>query len=673
MKLKVLVLDDDEGLLKGLEGMVEELNHIPLIAKSAEDAFSILEDKGPVEVILADVRLPGISGIDFMKEAQKKHSDTAVILMTAFSDIDLAVMALETGAFGFLRKPFALKELEVMLRNVTNNRRLKQHNRGMRKLLGGLEVINSHEPSTDDLQLDTLLDVALDTTRSTSGSILLLSRDGKNIEAAAHRGLDEDMMDNLKKSLVDSIAAEVLQMRETVILDDQRVAPDSPFHSLMNRPDIFSSISSPIESEKRVLGVLNLNRTRDGDHFDDSDRHLANVFANTLALAIENSRLRADQIANWENLQKMQRQLIQTEKLSSLGQLAAGIAHEINNPLTSVMGFAELLMRKMKDPASTEFLQKIVTNSERIKRILLDLKDFYVPSKNRMGCLKINRIIENAIPIARVHPEASGVSIKKSLASDLPPLHCDENQILQVLINLIINAFQAMPEGGEVLIESTFEDGYIVVSVKDDGVGIPGEHLNKIFDPFFTTKSDWKGTGLGLSVCYTIVDNHGGEIEASSVVGEGTSFTLKLPASDSDRGDGDLEDLSRLDQGRRGRILVVDDEADCRDLLKTVLDDLGFDIDEAHNGSAAIDLFRSSSDYKLVFLDYKMPDLNGAETYRRLKSIDPDIKVIVLTGSIGQSAKMIVELGAQGFITKPFKVNEIEEQIDKVLDRKTVF
>jgi len=666
VRLKVLVLDDDEGLLKGLTGMVVELGHEALSAASAEAAFGVLDAEPVVEVILADVRLPGMSGIEFLKQARQRNQDTAVILMTAFSDIDLAVMALETGAFGFLRKPFATKELEVMLRNVINNRRLEQQNLAMRRLLQGLEVLNAQRPSAVELRLQDILDMAVDTTRSASGSVMLLDRDGKSIESAAFRGLDEHLMRNLRQSLTDTIDGKVLEMRETVILDEEHVDDGNPFRLLMRRPEIVSAISAPIETERRVLGVLNLNRTRQGDEFDEADRDLADIFANTMALAIENSRLRADQLKSWDDLQKMQRQLIQTEKLSSLGQLAAGIAHEINNPLTSVMGFAELLLRKVKDDHAVDFLNKIVSNAERIKRILLDLKDFYVPSKNRMGHVNINRIIENAIPIARVHPEAAGITITKSLQTNLPDMHCDENQILQVLINLFINAFQAMPHGGKVQVESSMQGRYVEVRVVDSGVGIPSENLGRIFDPFFTTKSDWKGTGLGLSVCYTIVDNHGGSIDVESKVGEGSTFTIKLPVAEA--ASAAVRDSTGVSTAMGlGRILVVDDEADCRDLLRTVLSDLGFDIDEAHNGAAAIELFRAGHDYRMVFLDYKMPELNGAETYRRLREIDPEVKVIVLTGSIGQSARMIVELGAQGFVTKPFKVEEIEMQLRKIL------
>ncbi len=666
MKLRVLVLDDDEGLLKGLLGMVEELGHIPMAASSAEKAFEILEREEQIDVVLSDVRLPGLSGIDFLKQTKTKGLSTAVILMTAFSDIDLAVLALNTGAFGFLRKPFALKELEVMLRNFVNTMRLEQQNRAMRKLLEGLEFLNCLDPSAGEIELNRILDIALETTRSESGSVLLMSSDGNSIVSAAHRGLDDELMSSLEENMVKSISGKVLEKRETVIIDDDHLEAGDPLFELMKRPDVVSAISAPIECDNRILGLLNLNRLHSNIKFDDADRDLADIFANTLALAVENNRLRAEQNRNWNDLQKMQRQLIQTEKLSSLGQLAAGIAHEVNNPLTSVMGFAELLLRKMSDPTATNFLNKIVSNAERIKRILLDLKDFYVPSKNRMAHVDINRIIENAIPIARVHPESAGISITKTLQTPLPELHCDENQILQVLINLFINAFQSMQQGGQVFVHSSIEDKFVVVKLRDTGVGIPEENVGKIFDPFFTTKSDWKGTGLGLSVCYTIIDNHGGHIEVESKVDEGTTFTVKLPIS--------ARSLKKVKQSElnpsvpfRGRILVVDDEADCRDLLRNVLSELGFEVDEAHSGLVAIDYFRKGEKYGLVFLDYKMPDMNGAQTYKKLREIDEDVKVIVLTGSIGQSARMIVELGAQGFISKPFKVAEIEGQLRSIL------
>lgn len=665
MQLRVLVLDDDEGLTKTLTGMVEELGHVPFAASTAEEAFGLVERVGPVEVILADVRLPGLSGIEFLKAARAKHPDTHVILMTAYSDIDLAVMALETGAFGFLRKPFASKELEVMFRNVLSTRRLEQHNRALCKLLEGMEVINSRQP-IDEGQLGRLLRVAIETTGSTSGSILVLDRRGAAVELAAAEGLPEDVVTEFRHDASVSVAGQVIRTGSAVILDG-RLPEDSPFRRLMTRCDVTSAVCAPLMGEmRRVMGVLNLNRSGAMPLFDEADRGLAEIFAHAVALAVENGRLRDEQARSYESVQKMQRQLIQTEKLSSLGQLAAGIAHEINNPLTSVMGFAELLQRRIKDDGAVEFLGKIVTNAERIKRILLDLKDFYVPAKNRMANMDINRIIENAIPIARVHPEATGVTIQKHLTTPLPEVFCDENQILQVLINLFINAFQAMPEGGRVTVSSSQDGGFLVLQLADTGCGIPAEHLGRIFDPFFTTKSDWKGTGLGLSVCYTIVDNHGGTIEVDSTVGKGTTFTVRLPLSES-RTETPSSEVEGA--GRRGRILVVDDETDCRTLLRTVLTDLGFEVDEAQSGAVALERIRAGEAYRLVFLDYKMPDLNGAETYRRIHAIEPDLRVIVLTGSIGQSARMIVELGAQGFITKPFKVEEIERQLRKVLGR----
>ena len=665
LNLTVLVLDDDDGVAASLGGIVEELGHRSLIASSAEEAFRLLDSTEVVHAVLADVRLPGLSGIEFLERVHQEWSDTQVILMTAHSDIDLAVVALETGAFAFLRKPFASKELEVMLRNIINTRRMEQTNSALRRLLQGMEVINSEGP-LDDERIRHLLRVAIDTTRSDSGSIFLLNPGDSSVHLSLFEGLSDEGQERFRSEVSPSLLSLIGDGRAAVIVDES-TGEENPLQSFMRQCHVTSALYAPlVRSRQKTSGVLILNRGEGAPVFDDSDRGLAEIFAHAMALAVENVRLREEQRMSSAHVQTMQRQLIQTEKLSSLGQLAAGIAHEINNPLTSVMGFAELLQRRVSDEGTRDFLEKIVTNAERIKRILLDLKDFYVPAKNRMTFLDVNRIIENAIPIARVHPEAAGVSFQKSLTVPLVDVHGDENQILQVLINMFINAFQSMPDGGTVFVSSAVDNGAVVVSVADTGCGIPHENLSRIFDPFFTTKSDWKGTGLGLSVCYTIVDNHGGRIDVESVVGQGSVFTMRLPSSAKKTGP-DSEEPTSARESQRGRILVVDDESDCRVLLRTFLVELGFDVDEASCGMSAIEKVRSGEEYRLVFLDYKMPGMNGIETFRRLRVLEPGLKVIVLTGSIGQSARMVVELGAQGFVTKPFKMEEIEVQVHKVL------
>lgn len=664
--LNVLLVDDDDSLSKGLAGIIEELGHSVSCVVSAEEALTIIgADKCKFDVVLADVKLPGISGIELLEKMSAGGVKSSVILMTAYSDIDLAVLALETGAFGFLRKPFSLQELAVVFRNVLNTIRIQRHTSGLRELIDGLDVINTADFVDDsEVNLDAILNVVLKTTKSSSGSILFLNEEGTEIGVISHCGLSDDVTSQFWTPLKGSIAGDIIESGKAVILDDSdRVSPE--LRAKMQRTDLASSIVAPIQTNRRCFGVLNLNRMSSEGSFEIDEKHLVELVAHTLALSVENSRLRRLELQNSSQMRHIQRQLIQTEKLSSLGQLSAGIAHEINNPLTSVMGFAELLLRKCTDETQAGFLKRIVANADRIKKILLDLKDFYVPSRNRKSFVSVNRIIENAIPIAKVHPEASVVTISKQLKTDLPDLYCDENQILQVLVNLLINAFQAMPNGGKILISCDRVDDEIVIIVSDNGNGIAEEDKSKIFDPFFTTKSDWKGTGLGLSVCFTIVSSHRGRIEVESVLGEGTSFTVSIPLSSHD----DLLKKTKVDlhADKTFKVLVVDDEADCRELLGELLANMGFQVDSVADGKSAVEKFSNGNTYDLVCLDYKMPGMDGAATYRAIRAIDNVVKVLVLTGSIGESAKMIVELGAQGFIAKPFRMEEVETQIEKIL------
>ena len=666
MILRVLLVDDDSSLSKGLSGIVEELGHVVESVSSGEDALKLVgPGKQVFDVVLADVKLPGISGIELLQKLSEKSLVGAVILMTAYSDIDLAVLALETGAFSFLRKPFSRQELQVVFRNVIDTMKIQRHTFGLEQLIDGLDVINTANiVNSSDVYLDEVLKVILKTSLASSGSILFLDESAETLKLAAHHGLSKEITDNFAIDTESSISGEVIKSGKAIILGDARRSP-SEFQSKMKRPEVASSIVVPIKTKRRTFGVLNINRSSSEGDFEEDEKNLVEIAVHTLALSVENAKLRQLQMNTCSQMQDIQRQLIQTEKLSSLGQLSAGIAHEINNPLTSVMGFSELLLRKSSDETQSSFLKKIISNADRIKKILLDLKDFYVPSRNRKSFVSINRIIENAIPIAKVHPEAAVVTVSKKLKTGLPELYCDENQILQVLVNLLINAFQAMPDGGDVVVSCDKVDESIIVEISDNGVGIAPQDVDKIFDPFFTTKSDWKGTGLGLSVCYTIIGSHRGRIDVESEPGKGTTFTVVIPLSAQDDMLKDVQNCPPRDVPMK--VLVVDDEADCRELLGELLSGLGLEVDKASNGKTAVEKFTNGATYDLVCLDYKMPGMDGAETYRAIRSIDEVVKVLVLTGSIGESAKMIVELGAQGFISKPFRVEEVETQIQKIL------
>lgn len=425
-----------------------------------------------------------------------------------------------------------------------------------------------------------------------------------------------------------------------------------------------------------LLGVLVVDR-RGMTAFDSVQQRILLYGAGNLRLLLENDRALRDVSRSARNLESLKGQMIHAEKMAALGQLAAGIAHEINNPLTAIMGFAELLVKRAKDGDET-FLRKIVDNAERVKRILLDLKDFYVPAQHRKSVVSLNGIVRNAIPIVRVHPDRRNIEVLTDLHEGVGSIFADENQVLQVLINLLMNAFHAMPDGGVIRLSTWPEGDRVAVSVTDQGRGIAPEQLSRIFDPFFTTKSDWKGTGLGLAVCYTIVEDHGGDVAVQSTLGEGSCFTVRFPQVEKSERPSSKETplpprskpLLEGDEKRRLRILVVDDEVDCRSLMRELFEGFGHAVVEADRGEAAIECCRNEP-FDVAFLDYKMPGLSGLETFRRLRELRAEMKIVVVTGSIGVTAEGLVRDGADGFLRKPFRAEEILSRLNALRDRPT--
>lgn len=232
----------------------------------------------------------------------------------------------------------------------------------------------------------------------------------------------------------------------------------------------------------------------------------------------------------YKELQQLQDQLIQTEKMASLGKLAAGVAHELNNPLTGILTFAHLLLKKTpEDDPLREDLEVIVTEATRCKRIVQGLLDFARQREPEKSPTDINKVIEDSLSLVENQASFQNIEIIKELKPDLPKIMVDVNQIQQVFMNIILNAAEAMPQGGYLTISTQVVNGFIEIKFIDTGCGIPQENIGRLFDPFFTTKEAGKGTGLGLAVSHGIVTKHQGRIEVESQVGKGATFTVKLP------------------------------------------------------------------------------------------------------------------------------------------------
>ncbi len=367
---------------------------------------------------------------------------------------------------------------------------------------------------------------------------------------------------------------------------------------------------------------------------------------------------------------KLYEQLLRAQKMEAIGTLAGGIAHDFNNILTAILGYAEILKDAVKNKGDR--LIKAVDVIERSAKKGADLasKILNITRKEKLELkiVDLNTVVKDAIElIKRSIPK--DIEIKVTLTEKLPPIKADPSQLHQVIMNLAINARDAMPDGGVLHIKTEkvgrengaangtkSDNGFVKLTVSDTGIGIDKDMQSKIFDPFFTTKEKGRGTGLGLYIVHSIITNHGGYINLYSEPNKGTRFSVYLPVA---KGKPQSEETFQLDdlQGK-ANILVVDDEKEITDLVKDLLEPLGYKVIIANNGFEALDIFRAKkNEIDLVILDMIMPKLNGAEVFQRLKNIDKNVKIIIASGYTDDGLSGIRELmksGAKGFVQKPF-------------------
>jgi two-component system NtrC family sensor kinase len=265
--------------------------------------------------------------------------------------------------------------------------------------------------------------------------------------------------------------------------------------------------------------------------FSPGELRLVEGISRQAALAIENARLYEGVKQQMAELKRTQAQLIQSAKLAAIGELAANVAHEINNPLTSVLGFASYLAEQVRiGQPMREELDLIIEEATRARDIVRDLLNFSRQRDFEPELTSINAVVEQTVSMVRRQGSFENITVSETYAEELPPVEIDISRMKQVFLNIVNNAVYAMKDGGALNVRTALADGTVVVEFTDTGVGIPLDHLDRIFDPFFTTKPAVSGTGLGLSVSLGIVQSHGGTIEVQSQAGSGAIFTIRLPA-----------------------------------------------------------------------------------------------------------------------------------------------
>jgi PAS domain S-box-containing protein len=376
---------------------------------------------------------------------------------------------------------------------------------------------------------------------------------------------------------------------------------------------------------------------------------------------------------------RLEERLVRAQKMEAIGTLAGGMAHDFNNLLTAILGYSSMLLKTLKEP--DPFFKPVSIIHEAAKRgAALGRKILTVTRKEQREIkpVDLNDIVRNALDL--LHQSLpKDIEIITHLAVGLPLTQADPSQLQQVIINLAVNARDAMPGGGKLTIETSQTGargaggpspdartgGMLKLSVADNGAGIDAKTQARIFDPFFTTKDVGKGTGLGLYIVHSIVHNHGGHISVTSEPFNGTQFTIYLPVIAPDAGLTILPEVTEVTGS--GTLLVIDDETHVREMCRDMLGALGYTVLLAENGMAGIQTYRNDhQDIDLVILDMIMPRMGGPEVFTALKAIDPAVKVLLYSGYSNSSLEGIDELiarGAAGFIQKPFSAEDISVAI----------
>jgi len=375
---------------------------------------------------------------------------------------------------------------------------------------------------------------------------------------------------------------------------------------------------------------------------------------------------------------QIQSKLLQTEKMAALGQLVSGIAHELNNPLTTIMGYGQLLLGHGLTPAQLSEARKVFHEAERARRIVKNLLYFARENKPERTRVGLNEIIERTLALRSYELRVENIAVKCDLASDLPETMADPYQLQQVVLNLLVNAEQALLEDrgqGRVWIRTRrVGDSRIALEVSDDGPGIKPEVASRIFDPFFTTKPSGVGTGLGLSIIYGIVQQHDGEVTFENQRGAGAKFTVELPLIAIPTRNRDLipsHPARQSPNATSGRILVVEDEPSVAQLIADVLREEGHQVETVLDSQEGLTRL-SRNWYDLVICDLRMPRLDGPAFYDALvrAGSSEQNRIIFVTGDILAPRTLeFLETNGLPYLAKPFLVEELKLAVNRRLER----
>jgi len=506
---KILLIDDDPGIRKVMSITLEDAGYQVATAATGEEGVDLCQGESP-HIVITDIRMPGIDGIEVLKRVKQLDADAEVIVVTAFSELEFAIKALQLDASDFITKPINDDALWVALK------RAKERYKTRKDLKDYTAIIEERWMETAE-ELAKTFHFQKNLIESSIDGIIACDREGKVI--IFNKSM-EQMLGYAKDKVVEKMSL-------------------YQFFSLGEAEKFYSKLHSEEFGGKNRLNLF--------------ESTLISKAGNKIPVQLSATVLFQEQeeigvvgfFRDLRDIRKMAQQfadqarLLHQDKMISLGKLAASVVHEINNPLSGILNYTRLMIKILSRGALSQdnvqkfqsYLTLMESEISRCSKIVSNLLAFSRKSKLEFSEVDITELLKKCILLSEHKLTLQNIHIETRLQLDMPAVLGDFNQLQQCVINLIFNAIDAMPNGGILSIESCFnpEKRVIQITIGDSGSGIPKEDLNYIFDPFFTTKIEGKGLGLGLSTVYGIIDRHKGTISVESEVGKGTTFTLKLP------------------------------------------------------------------------------------------------------------------------------------------------
>jgi signal transduction histidine kinase/ActR/RegA family two-component response regulator len=532
------------------------------------------------------------------------------------------------------------------------------------------------------LDLDDLLNLivhsAVDTIKAQNGVLHLLDAKTGELHPRALSFIGSvrpDVAGRSRMKTGQGVAGIAMETGQVVNIPD--VSSDPRFIRVGKGRPMASMLVAPLKLGDRRVGTLSVDSNKI-NAFSPADERLLMTLAAQAAGAIEHARLVNDLQQSLLDLKATQAQLVQSEKLSAIGQLIAGVAHEMNNPLTAVMGYAQLLLTANSVDEDTKHdLNKIYFQAQRAAKIVQNLLTFARQHKTERQLVDVNEVVERTLELRSYQLRVENIEVTTQLAPHTLYTMADPGQLQQVFLNLINNAQDAMTAcrgGGHLLVSTERQDKVIHIRFSDDGPGLSAEARRHLFEPFFTTKEVGKGTGLGLSICFGIVSQHGGRIWPANEPGEGATFVVDLPLAQADSAPWYPPQDTTVEATGGKRILVVEDEEDVASVIGRILSEDEHCVVLARDGEAALrDLAEAAErnqPFDLVISDIKMPGLSGTALYARLRQENAALskRMIFVTGdTMNAGTQQFLKEANLPYLSKPFTINELRRAMLQIL------